>query len=126
MGSPLAERLIARPHPVRKPTLDPIDEGVDHGGLHLRAELLARFDRRLELIPADEVLAHASIVRAPVGARNLIRFSRRRNAVALIGDVMLRRAPGAQEDSADHGAAGRKERPDQERSVVAAGKRFEL
>src|SRR5262249_12814246 len=39
-----------------------LDEGIDHRGLHVVAELLARRDRRLELVPQHDVIAHALIV----------------------------------------------------------------
>ena len=41
------ERLLALVVPLDDALLDPLDEGVDHGGLQLGTELLARLDRGL-------------------------------------------------------------------------------
>jgi hypothetical protein len=52
------QRLLALPLPRGDLLLDALDERVDECGLHVLAELLARLDRRAQLVSRDEFLAH--------------------------------------------------------------------
>src|SRR5206468_3348827 len=56
------EGLLALVPAAGEPPLDALDEGVDHVRLELVTELPARLDRRLQLVPLDDLLAHGSIV----------------------------------------------------------------
>jgi hypothetical protein len=48
--------------PRRELLFHPVDEGLDQRRLRLFAELLARLDRRAQLVSRDEFLAHGRIV----------------------------------------------------------------
>jgi hypothetical protein len=55
--------LLAQARALLQALLDALDERVDQGGLQVLADFFARFDRRAQLIPGDDLLAHGSILR---------------------------------------------------------------
>ena len=57
------QRALVVAGALREPPLDPLDERVDHGRLHLLAQLLARLDRRVQLALEYAVFAHGVIMR---------------------------------------------------------------
>ena len=123
MISPLLQGLLARGGSVAEPALDPLDERVDHRGLHLGAELLPCLDRRLELILPYDLFAHVSIVsdgRSGPQALALIGLCGRGNAGRFLGGVRGR-VPGAEEHRPDDRCRRSEDRAEQERRVVAAG-----
>ena len=65
----LLERPLLRLPAVAEAALDALDEAVDHRRLHLRSQLAAGRDGRLELLPDHGVLVHPRIVRAGAGRR---------------------------------------------------------
>jgi hypothetical protein len=120
---PSPEGSLARLVPSSEPALDPLDERVDHRGLHFGPELLPGLDCRLELILPNDLFAHVSIVsdsRSGPQALALLGLCGRGNARRFLGAVRGR-VPGAEEHRPDYRSSCREDRAEQECRVVAAG-----